>query len=548
MTGEDLMKLYHVRTLKHLEPYKKTWDHILEVNQNTNPFIEYQWVENWWRYLGEDRSVELLVVEKDKQVIAFSPFQFSRKWNTTVIEFIGRGEANYMDLIVYDDMREEAIQFVFDELMRLVPKCIFNLHGLLSSSATTNMLKLYLAKRNCEPTVFSVVTPFINMEAVNLEDYMKKRRKIHGLDRREKRLRNLGEVKVATSNSNEIDCVFSLHDKRWKQKQDTSQFTNETHKKFYTALLELKEGPMQAKVEGLYLDNQLIAFSYGYFCRGRFLGYVIGHDDDYGIYGPGTILDKELISRLQNNTIRIFDLSIGYEPYKFEWNTGVDYTNNFMFSTNELQTNITYQLIRGKGQIREALKKNYKIVLFKREFIGSKLYFLKNSTFKDWLKAIRRLGENVYSKKSIDIYKQSQGIDDVMDYEKLDLPKIMQRHTDLPHINKRFYNGFFPYSDSSNSIFWVHPKSIRVDEVGYLQPLPKESVFIVEWQTHKLSSISSYLRQDKKVKDIFLHTSKRDPYVRKHLEQLGFIHVNQVKKTCILFKTTNVSTYPKTKE
>ncbi len=537
------MKFYHIRSLEQLMPFQKIWDHILEENNNDNPFIEFKWVENWWRYIGEKRRVEMIVVEKNDQVIAFFPFQFTRKWNTIMIEFIACGEANYMDIIVYDKDREETIQFVFDRLLEKMPDCIFNLHGLLSSSPTTNMLSLYLAKRKCTPTVFSVVTPFINMESINLEAYMKKRRKLHGLDRREKRLSYLGEVKVSTSSPNEIDEVFALHDRHWRYKLDTSGFTNDEHKNFYRALVNISEGPMQAKVESLYLDNQMIAFSYGFSCRGRYIGYVIGHDDDYGIYGPGTILDKELIVSSPNKAIRKFDLSIGYEPYKFEWNSAVDYTNNFIFSTDSWQSKMIFFLTKGKGHIKETLKKNYKIVLFKREFIGSKYFFIKNAKFTEWVQACGKLAGKIYSRKTVDIYKQSQGNENLADFEKLVYPNAKKRHHNLLRINKRFYNGFIPYSDSKFSMFWIHPKLIRVDEVGYLQPLPKQSVFIGEWQFHNLTNICSYLRNEQKAKDIFLYTSKKDEIVNKHLHQLGFKHVNRIKKTRMFTKSnTHIST------
>jgi len=532
------MKLYHIRTLDHLKRYKETWDHILEVNRNTNPFIEFQWVENWWRHLGGNLGVEMIVVEEDENVIAFFPFQFTSKWNSTLIEFIGRGEANYMDIIVYDLKREETIQFVFDELIDSMPNCIFNLHGLLSSSPTTNLLTLYLKKKRYDMAVFSIVTPFINMESVELEPYMKKRRKIHGLDRTEKRLRYLGEVQVAESDSSEMNHVFTLHDKQWKKTLHNSRFTDEAHKKFYSSLLTSTDGPLQAKVEGLYLDNQMIAFSYGFLCRGRYHRYVTGHDDDYGIYGPGTILDKELISSSRNKFIRIFDLSPGYESYKFEWNTGVDYSNNFLFSSNEWKTKLILQLFKGKGYLNVAIKKNHKMVLSTFEFIGKKLYFIKNAKFQDWMRASKNLVGKIYAKKTIDVYQQSHGPAEEMDYQMTIYPEAKKHDHDLQKINKRYFNGFTPYTDPSISTFWIHPKVIRADEVGYLEPLPKDSAFIAEWQTHKLSNICSFLRGNQKVKEIFLYTEKQDKVVMKHLEQLGFIHVNRIKKTSVFSKST----------
>lgn len=542
------MKLYHIRTLDQLRPYRKEWDNILEANQNDNPFIEFQWVENWWRYLGANRAIEMIVVERGHDVIAFFPFQFTRRLNTTIIEFIACEEANYMDIVVYDHEREEVMQFVFDELMRSMPKCIFNLHGLLSSSPTTNLLKLYLEKKNCEPTIFSEVAPLININSVNLEDFINKRRKIHGLNRSEKRLGYLGEVKVETTHPNDMDQVYKLHDRHWKYRIDTSQFTEEAHKDFYSALVNLPDGPLQAKVDSLYLDQQMIAFSYGLICRGRYLCYQIGHDDDYGIYGPGTILDKELIGKSNSKSIHTYDLSMGYEPYKFEWNTGVDYVNTFMFSSEMWQSKMMFHLIRGKSYMMAALKKNTKLVLFKRHTIDPKITLLKHGKFRDWMKAVRNIGSKLYSRKSVDVYQQCDGQIEEMDYQLLVYPTAKKRLHNLSRINKQFYHGFSPYIDSKFSIFWFHPHTIRVEEVDYLKPLPKESAFIADWQIHKLGSICSFLRQEKQVQDIFLHTSKKDAIVTKHLKQLGFKKVNSIKKTSVLSNSTvRIATFEQNK-
>lgn len=536
-----MMRLYRIDEIELLRSYKNTWNHILEVNENTNPFIEFDWIENWWRYLGKTLNVEILIVEKDEEIIAFCPFIFNRKWNTTIIEFLGHGEANYMDFIVYDKEREVSIQFVFEEMMKLESKCVFNLHGLLSSSPSMNIISSVLVKIGIEPSIFPVITPYINLEKISLSAYLKKRRKIHGLDRREKRLSNLGEVKVRIIDPREIEYVFTLHDKHWSRKQDTSQFTSSDHKKFYTSLLNIHDVPLQAIVEGLYLDDQMIAFSYGFLCRGRFLGYIIGHDDDFGLYGPGTILDKELIANSDSKSITIFDLSIGYEPYKFEWNTDVDYTNNIVFSTNDWQTKFTFNVLKYKNRFKEILKMNYKIVLFKREFIGQIVYFIKTARLIDWAESLNRICSRLYSNRTIDIYKQSVDLNEDWDYYQQNFSQVRQIQSNLPQINKRFYNGFLPYSDTSNSLFWVQSKIMRVDEVGYLKPLAKQSVFILEWEIHKLSKISSYLRQNNEIKDIFIHLDARDKHLIQPLKQLGFIHVNSISKTCFLFKSsTNV--------
>jgi len=531
------MKLYHIRTLENLERYKNTWNSILEKNKNNNPFIEFLWVEKWWRYLGENHGIEIIVVEDSDKVIAFFPFKLSKVFNITMVEFIGYGDANYMDIIVSDADRERAIQFVVDELILTMPKCLFSLKGLLSSSPTTNMLSLYLERKKLDFAKFSIVAPYINMQSVELEPYINKRRKLHGLDRKEKKLHSLGVIRVAPIDLSKIEEVFSLHDKQWKHKIDTSYFKNNEHKKLHASLLRTKQVSMQAIVEGLFLGNQMIAYSYGLLCRGRYHRYMTGYDEDYGLFGPGTILDKELIFNSKDKAIQLFDLSPGYESYKFNWNTGVDYSNNFLFSSTDWKTKMLLQFYKGKEQLNFILKKNSKLVVSLVEFIGNKSSFIKNAGLRDWIKASKNLVSKIYSQKSINVYQQSYGQSEVANYRLTNYQETKNCHHDIKKINKRYFNGFFPYTDPSVSTFWVHQEAIRAEEVGYLEQLPKDSAFIADWQIHKLSNFCSYLREDQNVKEIFLYTTKSDHIIEKHLEQLGFEHKNRIKKRSVFSKS-----------
>jgi CelD/BcsL family acetyltransferase involved in cellulose biosynthesis len=110
------MKLYHIRTIEEFKKYKSSWDRILEVNQNTNPFIEFEWILNWWIYIGKEKIIEIIAVENNDEFIGFFPFQFTYKWKSTVLEFMGRNEANYgCDCL--RQRQKTTIAYVLDELI-----------------------------------------------------------------------------------------------------------------------------------------------------------------------------------------------------------------------------------------------------------------------------------------------------------------------------------------------------------------------------------------------------------------------------------------------
>ena len=155
------------------------------------------------------------------------------------------GQANYMDFVAYDDLLDESIKFVLDEIIRDRKNVVFYLHGLLESSNTPGKFGKVFTKTKVKFSVHRVITPYIDLEEIKLEEYMKKRQRLHRLDRREKRLHENGKVEILRSSPEEMDYIFQLHDKRWEKKRDTSGFTNAKEKEFYRSLAQIQEGAFE---------------------------------------------------------------------------------------------------------------------------------------------------------------------------------------------------------------------------------------------------------------------------------------------------------------
>ena len=120
---DDYLELIQIRTYKHLEIYENEWNTILEKNNNSNPFIEYAFVYNWWKILGLEQQIEIYAVKEHNRIIAFFPFQFEKKWFGYMVHFLALGDANYMDFIVRKVDKSRAIMYLFDELIKLKKKC-----------------------------------------------------------------------------------------------------------------------------------------------------------------------------------------------------------------------------------------------------------------------------------------------------------------------------------------------------------------------------------------------------------------------------------------
>ncbi|WP_342505961.1 GNAT family N-acetyltransferase [Sporosarcina sp. FSL K6-2383] len=555
------MKLITITSVDQLKDYKNDWSFILESIDNTNPFIEFEWLYEWWSYLGEGKNIEIIAVQHNNRFVAFFPFMYTQKGLGYEYNFMALGQANYMDFIADASILDQAIELVLDYLLETKKRVLFNLHGLLESSQTPKSLVAYLEKRGIENRTYRIVTPFVDLENIQLDDYMKERKTLHGLDRRQKRLRSLGTVKLETSRPEEMDTIFHLHNKRWEKKNDTSGFTSQEKRQFFRKLAENTTGAMRVRIESLYLEDRLIAFTYGFKCRGRYMGYVLGHDDAFDYFSPGRILVKEKIKKSVNSSTKILDMSIGYEPYKFEWNTGLDHTIRMAFSSNTIREKGKRNLIWGKEWLLSGIKKSRKAVLFRRNTVGKIKYILRNlrstKTFKkvtpDIMNGINSIRKFFYEQRQHMVLKMNVHSDSALVTYKTFTPLTIKmvfasndfEDDEMKEIGNRLYRGFTGYSTekqlSFDTICWINPNVLRIDAISYLTQLRKGSVYIDKWNLDNIMDICAFVKSDYKAKTIVIDLEKPDKKRVAFLRSKGFFIDKEVSNRTIFgFRSSTV--------
>jgi len=275
-----------------------------------------------------------------------------------------------MDAIANDVELAKAIEFIMQHLFNSKKPRLFHFHGLFEDSDFYFPLYQYLQVKRIANYRSMIVCPVLQLTEIQFDQYFAKRKKKHGLDRKERRLKELGAVSFEPLRKNDIEKMFSLHTKRWEEKNDTSGFSEGKTKDFFQKLLQAESAAFQTKVDALYVDDRLIAYLYGFECRSRYLFYLPAHDDDYGKFSPGRILFKQKIADCVQSEIEIFDMSIGYEPYKFDWSNETKFAARFIFPSKHSLARIFYFVYSAKARLIDSLKKNRKLVLFKRNFLG----------------------------------------------------------------------------------------------------------------------------------------------------------------------------------
>lgn len=551
-----MMELIRIKTVEQLYTVKHEWSQILASTRNSNPFIEFEWVALWMKYYGKEQDVEIIGVKRKGECVGFFPFVKKKTMFGDMYEMIGYGKSNYMDFIVQHHMLEDVVHFVFKQLMTEDSHRLFNLHGLLESSPTYEVLLDCLEKMELTYSYHKVVTPYINLEKIQMKQYMDKRKKLHRLDRREKKLHLLGKVEHRICELEEMDYIFKLHDKRWDKKNDTSGFTNEVGRAFYTELLLVGNERFKPTVDALYVDGKMIAFNYGYSCGNRYLSYVLGYDDDFESFSPGRVLEKEAILGLVDTKYTIFDLSIGYEPYKFEWNTHLDYTTKMIFSSKGFKAELGRRYFSLKERLIEQVKKNRKLVLFKRDTLGaikytvSKLFNYKNKESKKetWYQLIHKAKRFLWDKKrAIIMVKEVErtrkpGLGE--GFTELQLKDAIYDQTfqthNLKRICTRLYGGYQAYykngEKKEGNLLWTNRKVLRLNRISYIKELRKNAIWLEDWNAENLLDICKFVHKEHLINCILLEVDAKDKKAIQLVTDLGFTVEKSVSSLSIFGK------------
>lgn len=520
------MELILIKSHKHLGVFEKEWSAILEENKNTNPFIEFEFVYNWWRFIGENKEIEIYAIKENNRMIAFFPLQSEKRWFGYMLHFLAFGDANYMDIIAKKRDMDRSIMFLFDAIINRKKSAVFCLHGLLESVSTPHKLSNYLKARNIKERYYQTVTPYIDLQNLSYDDYMQSRKKLHGSDRRERKLRRLGDVRLQISPATKMNQLFKVHQKRWERKNDTSEFSSDTKKAFFQFLAEQKQGKLDVRLTTLTFDDEIIAFTYGLSCRGRYLGYVLGHDSDFDDYGPGRILFKEKIKKSMEDGFHKLDMSIGYEPYKFEWNTDLDYTRKTIFSTNTVKARLYRNLMWSKAAFLSRIKQNYSFVLFCRNTIGKFKYYKRNKEKLKLWKMIwnNRLKSFVFERKRYVIAKLTNSNIQVKSPFETITPKIALstkiERKDILQKNFQGYTGY--YSLDKEQPFWVNENVMRLDDIQVITSLKRKSVYIKDWENEDFERVLSFVQSNYHPQQIFIHVNMGDKKSMKIFETYGF--------------------------
>ncbi|MGE7915894.1 GNAT family N-acetyltransferase [Lysinibacillus xylanilyticus] len=525
-----------VTTMEELESYKNTWSDILEREKNDNPFIEFEWVSAWWTTLGVNDNVEIYIVEQNGVAVAFFPLvRYVRFGGIHYFVFLGQGFATYMEVIAEKQWKEPAIEYLLKELSRKYKRFILVLQGLLESKHTSQILEKYAIEYQVPHSIFRTVTPYIDFQSIKLEDFLyKHRKKFKTIQRREKKLKALGQVTFQEVHRERLADMFDLFTRRWQKKIDKSGFTEQQTRRFFERLATEKSNALRVEVDSLQFEGYWIGFTIDICCRDRNFCQAMGHEPDFNIFGPGRLIERENMLKAHASNYRFYDLGSGYEPYKFEWYTHVDFTKKFMMSTKGKRERTLRLMLVLFNRLKGQLTNNHQLVKLKRDRLGELRYFLKSARSKDWFHSFKKGINRLIAVHIFDIYVAENGQGQTTsNFNEVFIQDVMVSRRRANYVSN-FHKGYRIFRNSTNDLAYLrHDQIFREEATGFTHELPSNVSYIQD-KNHQLSEIVANMQEEGRAVCTSVHWYERKR--RRELVQLGFQRVERITIIQVLKK------------
>jgi CelD/BcsL family acetyltransferase involved in cellulose biosynthesis len=297
------------------------WNALLASNETDSVFQTYQWFDAWWSVLGSAHQLFFLVVRRGGDVIGFAPLMLSRgKWGLRELQFIGTGNADYLDFVIAGDRREalRAIcEFLRSQAARWdrfwlcnIPANSASLAGLAQAVAASGLYLAEEARIRCPAMLLEEdrgrAQELINRYSVRRPlNWFKKRGNVS--------FRHVGSLEDVSAL---LPAFFEQHIRRWRAAGKPSLFEQARQRAFYASLATSVHGPGWLLFSVLELDNVPIAFHFGFDYAGSVTWYKPAFDMSYAEHSPGLLLTRQLIEDSLARNRKEIDFTIGEEQFK----------------------------------------------------------------------------------------------------------------------------------------------------------------------------------------------------------------------------------------
>jgi CelD/BcsL family acetyltransferase involved in cellulose biosynthesis len=377
-------KIRIISESEEFESLSEVWDGLLRNSGDNNPiYLTHEWLLTWWKHFGEGKKLNVLIIEKEYQVIGVFPLMRTEyrigPLKIRTLETIGAVNCNHIGL-VRSGSREEAVSAFLAYLEEEFAKgeLVLRLTWVPDDSRFLDLLR---RRTSLSPNSLvmqekvKTLAPYIILPATWDEYFRSLRPNRKRVLRRELRyLERSHRVEYQTCTLENLDNTLSrfieLHESRWQASHVRGVFSDPKMEGFYRDIATqfVKKGWLNFSC--LVVDDEVASAEYAFIYNQKFYCATSARDMRFSKYSVGHIHQMFLVKYAIEKGLREFDFLRGDEPYKFHWTESSRRYINFVIGKKGLCSGLRLKLTRAFLRLHEikqySLKEIYYIYLIRR--------------------------------------------------------------------------------------------------------------------------------------------------------------------------------------
>ena len=359
---ENKIDVKRLESIDAFESLQGEWSQLLSQSEVGDIFLTWEWLYAWWKIFGGKHELWLLTVREDGELIGIAPLMLSvyQKlfFKLRILLSIGTPQCDVSGIIA--SKNELVINSIHEYLKQHKEKWdILEMKSLPKSTCEANVLSKRFLKSGGYRTIQNVDEHYYIPVNGDWETYFKKLSKNlrRNLKRRLRRAEEQGTVthKKYSGQNLKWDHFLTLFDIN-ERGSYPNLYKSKENRAFHQSLYDLMNRNGWIQIEMLYVEDEPVAFQYGYIFNNRYQDWRSGYDSKYEALGTGKILMMFSIKEWFEPQIREVDFLRGTHDYKADWQPlARDFMDLRIFRVQKLETLIAYFWL---NTLKPILKRN----------------------------------------------------------------------------------------------------------------------------------------------------------------------------------------------
>src|SRR5262245_1239105 len=297
------------------------------------PFLSWEWISAWHKWLGGEKRPRLLCVREGGLLVGLLPLgEEDRRLKGTParirrISFLGEqlGGSDYLDVLALPGYEQGCANALFGHIAEHIEFDILELDGLSCDSPSVPWLAYRFGsatnfKYRIEPRY---VCPQVRLDK-SWEELLRSSSRATYFSRNLRRLHRLQgfDHRVITGPDQAEDAFerfLVLHESSWAGRGGSSATGLQSLKNFHRDVVVGLARAGWLRFEEIWIEGACRASLYGIGRGERYCYYLSGYDPAWSKYSLGfTVIGLSIAGAVERG-VKFYDLLRGAEPYKFYW-------------------------------------------------------------------------------------------------------------------------------------------------------------------------------------------------------------------------------------